>query len=71
MAKVRIETDELWPFYYVSEDNRMKTEIPDDALKFIEETHEKFWIVNKYLSAVDDEDMKKAEKQLEIMRSFK
>ena len=71
MAKVKIETDELWPFYYVSEDNRTKTEIPDDALKFIEDTHKKFWAANKYLSAVDDGETEEAEKQLEIIRSMK
>lgn len=71
MAKVRIETDELWPFYYVSEDNRSKTEIPDDVFELIENVHEKFWVINRYLSALENGDPERASEQLEIIRSMK
>lgn len=62
MKKIRIDEDELYPFYTINEDGRYKTEISEEVYRFIKLTEDRLWLVNKYLSCIVYDETEEAMK---------
>jgi hypothetical protein len=50
--KVKVESDELYPYFYLSADDDFgkELELDDDEITFVKETMSNFWKVQKMLA---------------------
>ena len=71
MKKVKIEADDYYPYYCISENEQSNKEIPEDIFEFIRDFERKLYEVQEYLKAIDNGNETLANKQLEIIRRVK